>query len=442
MATKIGMMDPAYFVGRTEILAWIKSTLHLNLSKVEEACSGAVHCQLMDAAHPGIVPMYKVNFDAKSEYEMIQNYKVLQDVFNKLKITKHIEVTKLVKGRPLDNLEFMQWMKAYCDSVNAGSLHSYNPVERREASKGGKEASKKSSHGQSNKSSTAASKSQSSHHAARRHDVSSTNTHNQAVKVSKPPSPSTVSPYDEQITELKLSVDSLEKERDFYFSKLRDIEILCQSPEIENLPIVRGIKKILYAAEDDASVVAEAQTMVSNHSGPITNPLSPIAETSEEKLNSETQKRKNIVNLDVDAAGIANSSPRQRLLDVTDVHCSGSMSNDMGNHDPLVGLYSLSSILDQSLFAFNMTSKTTTITKETVITNEQGDVDKRVETTDYIQSGGQCQERRGVEVIHQPHGAPTNTPVNINTSGGVLTGAANAVESTLRSAHDVLSGKQ
>lgn len=40
-----------------------------------------------------------------------------------------------------------------------------------------------------------------------------------------------------QITELKLSVDSLEKERDFYFAKLRDIEIVCQFPEIEHLPV-------------------------------------------------------------------------------------------------------------------------------------------------------------------------------------------------------------
>lgn len=47
--------------------------------------------------------------------------------------------------------------------------------------------------------------------------------------------------YYKQITELKLSVDSLEKERDFYFSKLRDIEILCQSPEIENLAVIFSI---------------------------------------------------------------------------------------------------------------------------------------------------------------------------------------------------------
>ena len=73
MATNIGIMDAEYFVGRFEILSWINSLLQLNLSKVKKACSGVVHCQLLDATHPGIVLMHKVNFDAKSGYEMIQS---------------------------------------------------------------------------------------------------------------------------------------------------------------------------------------------------------------------------------------------------------------------------------------------------------------------------------------------------------------------------------
>ncbi|KAM5576659.1 hypothetical protein ABKV19_007485 [Rosa sericea] len=321
MATNIGMMDGAYFVGRSEILAWINSTLQLHLNKVEEACSGAVHCQLMDAAHPGMVPMHKVNFDAKSEYEMIQNYKVLQDVFNKLKITKHIEVSKLVKGRPLDNLEFMQWMKRYCDSINGCT--SYNALERREACKGGKEVSKRAAQSQSSAKGTATSQRAHSSHNARRNDVPHSG--NQSVKASRPSSSGGPAPpaYDEKITELKLSVDSLEKERDFYFAKLRDIEILCQTPEIEHLSVVAAIQKILYATDDDATVVAQAQAMLSAPSKEA-EPSSPIAEPLNEKASSETQKRKTINNFDVDAAAMAKLSPRQRVSDASDVHCSGS----------------------------------------------------------------------------------------------------------------------
>ena len=79
----------------------------------------------------------------------------------------------------------------------------------------------------------------------------------------------------------------------------------------------------MYATDNDGTVVAEAQAMISVQEKELER-LSPIAEVLEDKSSSETHKRKNIVNLEFDAAGITNLSPRQRLSDVSDVHCSGS----------------------------------------------------------------------------------------------------------------------
>lgn len=63
--------------------------------------------------------------------------------------------------------------------------------------------------------------------------------------------------------------------------------------------------------------------MISHHSKE-TDLLSPIEEVPEERQSSESQKRKVIVNHDVDAASVTTSSPRRRLSDASDVHCSGS----------------------------------------------------------------------------------------------------------------------
>ena len=49
--------------------------------------------------------------------------------------------------------------------------------------------------------------------------------------------------------QLRLAVDGLEKERDFYFGKLRDIEMIAQEVEEDTVPCVDKITKILYATE-------------------------------------------------------------------------------------------------------------------------------------------------------------------------------------------------
>jgi RP/EB family microtubule-associated protein len=52
--------------------------------------------------------------------------------------TQHVEVAKLVKGRPLDNTEFMQWFKAYFDSITGGhGVDDYDGPGRRALSKTG-----------------------------------------------------------------------------------------------------------------------------------------------------------------------------------------------------------------------------------------------------------------------------------------------------------------
>lgn len=60
----------------------------------------------------------------------------------------------------------------------------------------------------------------------------------------------------QEIGSLKETVTGLERERDFYFSKLRDIELLIQravevDPEIEkdNDGLVKQIQNILYSTE-------------------------------------------------------------------------------------------------------------------------------------------------------------------------------------------------
>ena len=62
-----------------------------------------------------------------------------------------------------------------------------------------------------------------------------------------------------QVMEMKLTLEGMEKERDFYFGKLRDIELLCQDVTQEDNPIIQKILAKLYATEDGFAAPDDAE---------------------------------------------------------------------------------------------------------------------------------------------------------------------------------------
>lgn len=131
----IGIMDGAFFVGRKEIIDWINSTLQLQLTRIEDSCSGAIACQLLDIMYPGSIPMSKVNWAANKDFEYVANYKLLQTGFTKSNIDKYVDVDRLISGKYMDNLEFMQWFKRFYE-LHVSEQGDYDVIAQRSKGKG------------------------------------------------------------------------------------------------------------------------------------------------------------------------------------------------------------------------------------------------------------------------------------------------------------------
>ncbi|KAG2731745.1 hypothetical protein G9P44_005332 [Scheffersomyces stipitis] len=296
---------------RTELLNWLNVTLDLNYTKVETCGTGAAFCQLMDSIVGGI-PMSKVRFDdARTEYDYRSNWKILQAAFTRNGITKHIEVEKLIKCRLQDNLELLQWFRKYwlenkgyndnydartkrrvsSSSVSASSgagvsvmADSTNTVRSSVVSRNSSVSSRKSYIANNT---TATTSSPTAVASAGRRVSSASNgrtslmtpttpvsnlTQNHTASSSKltakytrelSESKQQIASLNEELQEYRISSESLETERNFYFNKLRQIEILVQHitemQESENLDEIAAltvpqfatqIQTILYSTEE------------------------------------------------------------------------------------------------------------------------------------------------------------------------------------------------
>jgi microtubule-associated protein, RP/EB family len=146
-----------------------------------------------------------------------------------------------------DNLEFLQWSKRYWDQYFPGG--DYDAVARRRGSGAPPPASAAP---------------RTSAGAARRGTTPTTG--GRAAKVGGIGGGAGSAALQAENNTLKDTVTGLERERDFYFSKLRDIELLVQQaceedPEIEKQEdgLIKHIQTILYSTEDGFEIPAETE---------------------------------------------------------------------------------------------------------------------------------------------------------------------------------------
>ena len=244
-------------LSRHHMLAWVNDSLMTNYSKVEELCTGAAYCQFMDMLFSNCVDLKKVKFvtkfGTKSEYESlsIQNFKILQQAFKKMQVDKIIPLEKLSKGRFQDNFEFLQWFKKFFDANYDGQ--EYDPMAARDGVELG---SKMPSNGQSKMPSAKTS-------VAKRPTTNRMSSG--ASRSTRPmggggaPSVAQVEELNAQILEKNLTIEALEKERNFYFEKLRDIEVLAQEYEVEDVSgISQKVLEVLFATEEGFAVPEDA----------------------------------------------------------------------------------------------------------------------------------------------------------------------------------------
>ncbi|KAJ1611227.1 EB1 like microtubule binding protein [Cryptosporidium canis] len=243
----MGMMDKCYFTGKSDLLNWLNSYFNLNVSRIEDCASGAIYCQIADAVYYYQVPMKNVNWGVKHDFQYLHNYKLLQQVFGKVNQPKYIDINKLIKGKYQDNLEFLQWMKGLFDESGAID-RDYDAIGRRSLGKGpfppysGQVIPISNIQSHSTESSL----------------ISNTGVPNSAV-IPKKPSKTNVQQKNTELERLKKVLSKeieekeiVDKERMFYFNKLRAIEILYEELKEKQIPFMslKDISEILYDSND------------------------------------------------------------------------------------------------------------------------------------------------------------------------------------------------
>ena len=173
-----------------------------------------------------------------------------------MSVDKVVQVDRLVKGKFQDNFEFIQWFKKFFEANYVGE-ECEDSLARRgsEFSGGGKAdrpAGKPASVIRSGKPrcSPTPRPAMEAMEAAARTAARSEVGGGSGRAMNGMSGEAQVEDLTNQVQEIKLTVEGLQKERDFYFGKLREVEVVCQENEVTGGEAVRKVLGILYRTED------------------------------------------------------------------------------------------------------------------------------------------------------------------------------------------------
>ncbi|OZC08282.1 EB1 protein [Onchocerca flexuosa] len=193
---------------RNELLAFVNNFLRSNFTRIEELSSGAAYCQLTELLFPGKISLKKVKWNSRNEVDWIANWRILQTAWKDLGVKKPLPTSWAISSR---------------------SLASKPPVITR-----------------NNPAITPA-----------RKDSCTTVRKIAAGKTSAPNNVALQRKYELMIQELKQDLIELTKQRNFYYDKLRKVEVLCQ--EADDSPTVsrEEVLEILYETQEGFAIIDE-----------------------------------------------------------------------------------------------------------------------------------------------------------------------------------------
>jgi RP/EB family microtubule-associated protein len=248
---------PVKAVSKRELQAWVSDTTGEQCSNLNKDCaSGVLPITLLNTLHPNAVDARKMNRNASTEDQFLQNYKILEAAFRKLGIEQAAALVnnsaeQLAKGQPQSTLELMQNMYAMAGADGAERPRGLAPLDPNALGGGAAAAARGKRAGGG-----AAPKAKRAAKGAGDVPEPPAPTEAPAETEEEPPAPagpSACEVLESQLAEAREEAEFAKEEAAFYFRKLELAQELCERSATEgrSAACAPAVLRLLFMSEEE-----------------------------------------------------------------------------------------------------------------------------------------------------------------------------------------------